>query len=115
MQALLRFLHSVRMRLPLLAAFVALGVVVGVTYYATAKRKYQSRAVLLVQKVGANTKESDGVESHKSTSDEMPTFEKMFVEDAVLQSALLRLPPEHLGDLLETPKERWLTSFRSRF
>ena len=113
--ALLRFVRSVRLRLPILLAFVVLGVVCAAAYYATAKRVYQSSASLHVQIMGGSALDSQGPESAKSTSDEMPTYEKIFVEDAVLQETIKSLPLEHLSDLHDVGKDRWLGEFRSRF
>ena len=113
--AAMRFLRTVRLRFPVVVAFLAIGAAVGAAYYTLAARKYQSRATLLVQKIGSATGSGSTVEAARTTVDEMPTYMQLLTADRVLKETLQMLPADMHTDLKGVSPERWLEEFKKRF
>ncbi|HTQ40702.1 MAG TPA: polysaccharide biosynthesis tyrosine autokinase [Pirellulales bacterium] len=101
------FLRVVRLRRGVMAACIVVSLLLGALYYATAHRRYESRASLLVLQAG-NDVASTSMSTENAGQGLMPTYERLMTSAVVLQAALNRLPYEDRIDFDETPQERWI-------
>lgn len=101
------FLRIVRLRRGVMVACVVVALLLGALYYATAHRRYQSRASLLVLQAG-NDVSSTTMSTENASQGLMPTYERLMTSAVVLQAALNRLPYEDRIDFAEVPQERWI-------
>ncbi len=109
----LRFLKSIRVRLPVMIAFVTLSTLAGGIYYVVAPRVYGSHAELLVLQTGNKALDAESGQS-QSLSDVMPTFERVMSRDKVIKRTIRAIPPEHRIDLQGVSPDAWIDAFRSR-
>ncbi len=111
-----RFARVVRYRWMLVATTMAGVLLLGILYFATAKRTYQARAQLLVQQTGPVV--TNGVTLEGTSQQGMlPTYERLFVSTIVLEGALERiqkLPRPMRTDFISTPRSAWVTRLRER-
>jgi capsular exopolysaccharide synthesis family protein len=109
---LLRLVLAVRYRKKLVLAVIAASIAVGGFYYATATRKYMSKAVLLVSNTGADNLDPSIAKPELSQRNNMPTFETMIQSMAVLTAAAQTLAPEDRIDVEKLPRDKWGAGLR---
>ncbi len=109
----LRFLKSVRARMPVMAAFVILSALAAIVYYVMAPRVYESHAELMVLQTGNKAFDAESGQS-QSLSDVMPTIERVMSRDKVIKRAIRGVPKDHRIDLWGVSPDEWIESFRSR-
>ena len=114
LHALLRFGRVVRYRKGTLAVFVVVALLLGGLYFATATRIYESGASLLVMQTGREV-EGAALRSQADAGHSlMPTFQKLFYSDVVLNRTAERLPRAHRVDLASYPREQWAARLKER-
>jgi succinoglycan biosynthesis transport protein ExoP len=111
--SLMQFLRVLRHRWPIVAVTLAAAALVGGVYFLAATRVYEAKASLLVLQSGpdslAPTMTADGQKQGM-----MPTFERLFTSNVVLEGALARLqqseqmPPESR----KAPRADWVDLMR---
>src|SRR5450432_2478228 len=111
--SILLFLRVVRMRREVVAACMAVSLLLGSLYYATATQLFESKASLLVLQTG-NDVNSTTMSSENTGQGLMPTYERLMTSAAVLQSALNRLPAEDRIDFADAPQERWIEQLQTQ-
>ncbi|MCG8584036.1 MAG: polysaccharide biosynthesis tyrosine autokinase [Pirellulales bacterium] len=114
LHSLVRFGRVVRYRKGMLTAFVIAGLLLGGLYFATATRLYESGASLLVMQTGREVEGAAMRSQADSSHSLMPTFQKLFSSDVVLNRVAERLPPEHRVDIKSYPREQWAEQLRER-
>ncbi|MCA9168942.1 MAG: polysaccharide biosynthesis tyrosine autokinase [Planctomycetales bacterium] len=115
LHSLMRFGRIVRFRWTLVAVSLCATTVLGLLYFATVDRSYQARAQLLVQQTGPIVT-SNGTTDGLTQQGMLPTYERLFTSTVVLEGALQRLmdqPREHRIDLIQIPRENWVTHLRN--
>ncbi len=105
LHAMLRFLRAVRFRKKVMFVALVVSALLGVLYYSTTPRVYESKATLLVLHTGDDW--TPEMQAGKSTQDLMTTYRNLFVSEAVINQALTSLPPEGRFDLAGSPREAW--------
>jgi polysaccharide biosynthesis transport protein len=107
------FLRVVRLRRGVMAVCMVVSLLLGALYYATAPRRYESTASLLVLQAG-NDVQSTTMSTENASQGLMPTYERLMTSAVVLQAALNRLPYEDRVDFAEAPQERWIELLQSQ-
>ncbi len=113
MAGVLRFLRSVRSRLYIVILALIASLSLGVFYYVTAERKYESSAKLLIIQTGGDLLEKDGKKS-QGLQDKMPEFEQLLIGDPTLKETLRNLPDDHRIDFAGVRQDKWLEAFRGK-
>src|SRR5688572_26147473 len=85
---------------------------VGVAYYATATRLYQSTAKLLI--IQQKQDEVATVGDHNTSDNTMATHREIVTSPIVLDAAIKRLAPEHRVDLVERLPQDWHKALSSQ-
>lgn len=105
--AILHFLRVIYFRKSVMTAALLVAALLGILYWATAQRQYQSDARLLIRQSGGDVlSPSAGVDL--SRHDIVPTHCQLITSTVVLQDALRRLRPEHRVDLAGYPVREWV-------
>lgn len=103
--AVFRFLHAVRMRKGIMLLWMFIAALGGAAYYATAPRKYDAEAsVLIIAPEGSinhNGNQNDGVAKI------MPTHVRLVSSHEVLNKASAKLHADYRIDLKGVRKEYW--------
>lgn len=110
LHALIRFYWVLRRKTGVLVTSLGIAGLLGLLFYATATRIYQSRASLLVLKTGVDVW-SPTMTADRTMQDQMATYERLCTSAVVLQGALQRLnqlPPEVNHEL----QGRWVDQLR---
>jgi uncharacterized protein involved in exopolysaccharide biosynthesis len=97
-----RFLRTVRLRSGILVASLILAGIAGAAYYITAERIYESRASLLIVRIGTGVTEENSA-NNGNPINEMPTFIELMSKDEVINLALKRLPEKYRTDFKGRP------------
>ena len=103
--SLLRFLQAVRYRKNLVIAVFAAAVLLGGLYYATAARRYSSKAALLVTQTGHDRLDTSITNDEMQRQNTMPTFENLIRSAKVVEGALKNLAPGDQVDLVGLPQD----------
>lgn len=111
-QSLMQFVRVVRYRQSVVIATTVAGLLLGAMYYSTATRKYQAKAALLVLQTGGDVTNA-GMSAEGVRQGLMPTYERLFSSNVVLEGAIKYLGPEELIDLAGAGEERWLGILRA--
>ena len=103
---LMRFLRTVRLRKHILFGTLVVTCALGLVYFMTATRLYESSAEMFVIQADSKTDE----ENHDSSSarSSMPTFQRLFTSQEVVATAISNLPPESMIDFEGVPEEKWV-------
>ncbi len=101
-----------RHRQRVVIAALAVCLLLGGLYYATATRYYQAKASLLVLQTGPDTM-TTAMTPEGMRQGLMPTFEKLFSSAVVLEGALQYLQPADRVDLRNVPEENWTNVIRA--
>ena len=88
--AALQFLRILRRRKHWLLVCVTASLVAGAAYYSTAERFYEARASVLVTQTGPDVW-STSMSSESPRSSMIPTYERLFLSDVVLENALQQI------------------------
>jgi len=105
--ALRQFALSVRYRKNVVVVALVASILLGGLYYATARRYYGAKAVLLVLQAGGEVTDTS-IEGTQQ-QDLMPTFEGLITSSKVLEGALSHLGPEDLRIEMENePRGKWI-------
>ena len=110
LHALMGFFWVVRRKKVVVLASLGVAGLLGVLFYSTTTRVYQSKASLLVLKTGADVM-SPSMSADRSMQDQMATYERLCTSAVVLEDALTRLskiPPE----VREKPRNQWVDNLR---
>ena len=107
-----RFLQVVGHRIGLLTAFIVAGGIVGGIWYATATKKYESSAEILVLQTEGNVLDNKGNSEQRQIMDVMPNYQKILVSDEVLDGAIKALPLRHRIDFKGFLKSKWTDVLR---
>ena len=108
--ALMRFFWVVRRKKVVVFASLSVVGLLGLLFYSTTTRVYQSKASLLVLNTGADVM-SASMSADRSMQDQMATYERLCTSAVVLEGALTRLskiPPE----VREKPRNQWVDRLR---
>ncbi len=111
--ATMRFARVLRHRKSYVLASFALFGVLGALYFATATRVYEAKASVLVVPHGSDVwSTSAAVDGSRQAL--IPTYERLFYEDVVLDGAVayLQQEPESQIDFAERPPDQWSTVVR---
>ncbi|MEX1224645.1 MAG: Wzz/FepE/Etk N-terminal domain-containing protein, partial [Pirellulales bacterium] len=112
--AALRFAKVVWRRRIYLFAAMAAALMLGMFYYGTADRVYQASASVLVMQTGADVM-NPNLSPDISRNGLIPTYERLFASDVVLNGALrllAKMPPEARSDLVRVPQQRHVEVLR---
>jgi polysaccharide biosynthesis transport protein len=111
---LMQFVIAVRHRKGVVIAAVFVTGVLGVLYYATATRYYDSSATLLVLQSGSETTSAAMKQQGGAGQGLMPTFEDLISRGKVIEDAieLLRSRPANMVDLADVPREKWVAALQ---
>jgi polysaccharide biosynthesis transport protein len=96
--SLLRFLLAVRYRKNLVIAVLTAAALLGGLYYATAPRRFASKAALLVTQTGHDRLDTSIANEEMQRQNTMPTFENLIRSAAVVEGALKNLAPADCVD-----------------
>jgi capsular exopolysaccharide synthesis family protein len=108
---IVQFVRVVRYRKQVvLLTLAAAGLLAGL-YYATATRRYEAKASLLILQTGVEVTNTS-MQSEDRTQMLMPTYERLITSAVVLEAALGYIGPEHRIDLEGLAQERWLDELR---
>ena len=103
-----RFLRTVKLRSGILVASMVISAILGVSYYITAERIYESTASLYIVRKGAGVTQDTTAGSASPNSD-MPTFIALMSEQEVITRALQILPEKYRKvDLGGYPPNAWV-------
>jgi len=111
--ALVHFWRVVRYRQVVVVSSLVVACMLGGLYYATAKRRYQAKAALLVLQSGPEVVNSTTMASDMRQG-LMPTYEKLFSSAVVIDKAIQSLPPNQLQDLKSVHRDKWVQAVRDR-
>ncbi|MEI7700671.1 MAG: hypothetical protein WCK86_12805 [Planctomycetia bacterium] len=107
-----RFLRTVKLRSGILVASMVISTILGVSYYITAERIYESTASLYIVRKGAGVTQDASAGSASPNSD-MPTFIALMSEEEVITRALQILPEKYRKvDLSGYPQTAWVRGVR---
>ncbi|MGB0741820.1 MAG: hypothetical protein ACPGXX_17255, partial [Planctomycetaceae bacterium] len=106
LHTIFRFLRTVKLRSGILIASMIFCGILGVAYYVTADRIYESFASLYIVRLGA-TVNQDTPASNSSPASEMPTFIALMSEEEVILRALQILPQKYRDSDLGGVEPRW--------
>jgi polysaccharide biosynthesis transport protein len=106
MHSVLRFVQALRYRKNLAIAVFMAAVLLGGLYYATAPRRYASKAALLVTQASRDRLDTSITNDDMQRQNIMPTFENLIRSAAVVEGALKNLPPADQVDLVGVPQDR---------
>jgi polysaccharide biosynthesis transport protein len=105
---LMRFALAVRYRRNVVFTTMAICLVLGAIYYATAKRYYGAKAAMLVSQTGPDNLNVTMAGDEMMRRNNMPTYENMITSAKVLEGAIAKLPPGDLIDLQPYRRELWV-------
>ncbi|MFM7837506.1 MAG: Wzz/FepE/Etk N-terminal domain-containing protein, partial [Planctomycetaceae bacterium] len=109
---LFRFLRTVRLRKGILVASLVMSTILGMTYYITAERIYESTASLYVVRKGSGVT-SDATSNSANPVTEMPTYIALMSEEEVIARALRIMPEKYRRvDLAGYPQSAWVRMVR---
>lgn len=109
---LFRFLRTVRFRKGILVASLVMSTILGMTYYITAERIYESTASLYVVRKGSGVT-SDATSNSANPVTEMPTYIALMSEEEVIARALRIMPEKYRRvDLAGYPQSAWVRMVR---
>jgi capsular exopolysaccharide synthesis family protein len=114
LHSFVRFGRVVRYRKNILITFLVAGILLGGLYFATATRFYESNASLLVMQTGHDVEGTSMRAQSDSGQSLMPTFQKLFYSEVVLNNAAERLPPEHRVDFKNYQRSQWAEQLKER-
>jgi len=107
-----RFLRTVRLRKGILVAALVMSTILGMTYYITAERIYESTASLYVVRKGSGVT-ADATSTSANPVTEMPTYIALMSEEEVIARALKILPEKYRRvDLEGYPQSAWIRKVR---
>jgi len=110
-QSLAHFARVVRYRKVVLLGTLAVSGLLGSLYYATAPRLYQAKASLLVLQTGADVTNT-AMSPEGIRQGLMPTYERLFSSNVVLEGALQYLQPAEKVDFESSSADRWVGILR---
>ena len=102
----LRFIQAVRYRKNLAIAVFVAAMLLGGLYYATAPRRYASKAALLVTQTNRDRLDTSITNEETQRQNSMPTFENLIRSATVVEGALKNLAPGDRVDLAGIPPDR---------
>ena len=102
----LRFLLAVRYRKNLVIAVLAAAALLGGLYYATAPRRYSSKAGLLVTQTGQDHFDTSITNEQSQRDNALATFENLVRSDKVVEGALKYLAAGDAAELANLPPDR---------
>lgn len=105
--ALIQFAMTVRYRKNIVILSVIVAMILGGLYFATATRRYQAGAELLVMQTGADKLQASVASNHNPHDGLMRTHEALIKSRAVIDQAIQYIPPEYLVHLKDMPRETW--------
>lgn len=108
----LRLVMAVRYRKNLVAAVMIAAVLLGGLSYFTAKRRYSSKAAMLVTQSGRDRLDTSITNEESQRQNTMPTFESMLRSAKVLEGAIRQLAPADRIDFAGLPEDRWVEHLR---
>jgi capsular exopolysaccharide synthesis family protein len=104
--SLLRFVQAVRYRKNLAITVFVSAMLLGGLYYATAPRRYSSKAALLVTQTNHDRLDTSLTNDEMQRQNSMPTFENLLHSAAVVEGALKNLAAADRVDLVGVPADR---------
>ena len=104
--SVLRFIQSLRYRKNLAIAVFVAAMLLGGLYYATAPRRYASKAALLVTQPHQDRLDTSITNDETQRQNSMPTFENLIRSATVVEGALKNLSPGDRVDLANFPPDR---------
>ena len=110
--SLLQFAIAVRHRKNIVIICLAVAILLGALYYATATRYYSAEAGLLVLQVGNETWGPTGTQRSLEKT-VLPTYQGLIVSRKVVEGALALLQPQDRIDLAGIARENWANVLRS--
>ena len=113
--AALQFLRILRRRKQWLLVCVTAALVAGAVYYSTAERFYEARASVLVTQTGPDVW-STSMSSEAPRNSMIPTYERLFLSDVVLEAALRQINEMSAAiqvDFREASESRRLDALRN--
>ncbi len=110
--SLVQFAIAVRHRKNIVIVCLAVAILLGALYYATATRYYSAEAGLLVLQVGNETWSPTATQKSLEKT-VLPTYESLIVSRKVIDGALALLQPQDRIDLAGVPRENWANVLRS--
>ena len=112
---LMQFAIAVRHRKGVVIAAVFVTCLLGVLYYVTATRYYDSTATLLVLQSGSETNSAAMEQQGGVGQGLMPTFEDLISRGKVIEDAIdqLRARPADMVDLADVPQEKWVSTLQN--
>jgi polysaccharide biosynthesis transport protein len=111
-QSALRFFLAVRYRKNLVIAVLAAAALLGGLYYATAPRRYSSKAALLVTQTGHDKLDTSITNEQSQRDNAMATFENLVRSDKVVEGALKNLMAADLTELAGLPHDRQVATMK---
>lgn len=112
LQTVVRVLRVAQYRQGTVLWILAVCLMLGAAYYATAPRLYRSDAKLLVIEQGSD--DITGVGDKAGSDNIIATHKELVRSPIVVTGAIERLAPEHRVDLLEVEPRDWVESLSSR-
>lgn len=112
-QSALRLILAVRYRKNLVAAVMTAVVLLGGLYYATAPRKYASKAALLITQTKPDRLDTSITNDESVRQNTMPTFENIARSATVIEGALKNLSGSDLIDLRDLPRKSWVNRIKA--
>jgi capsular exopolysaccharide synthesis family protein len=111
--AALRFALAVRYRKNLVIAVLAAAALLGGLYYATAQRRYSSKAALLVTQTSRDRLDTSMTNDETQRQNAMPTFESLVRSAKVVEGALKYLGPGDQIDLGDSSRDAKIAHLQS--
>ena len=108
----IRLYRTIVYRKNLVFASVAICAALGVAYYLTAPRYYQSTAELMISERKVDELSSMGEQI--ANENLMANQQKLVVSPVVVRNALAELPQQHLVDLENVPQRDWVEDLTER-
>ncbi|NUQ62879.1 MAG: polysaccharide biosynthesis tyrosine autokinase [Pirellulales bacterium] len=109
--SLMQFAMAVRHRKNIVIVCLAVALLLGALYYATATRYYSAEAGLLVLQVGSQTWSAESTQRSLEKT-VLPTYEGLIVSTKVIEGALALLQPQDRIDLAGVSRENWANVLR---
>ncbi len=110
--AFIRLYRTLTYRKHLVVGSVVTCVALGIAYFLTAPRYYQSTAELMISDRKADELTSMGEQI--ANENLMANQQKLVVSPVVIRNALAELPEQYLIDLARVPRRDWISNLASR-
>ena len=104
---LMRYVRIAWYRRNIIIACSVVGLVLGGLYFATAERRYSSSAEILVMESASDVTATSMSQQRGGRNDLMPTFQRLFTSNVVLERAVDYIPADQRVDLAKRPREKW--------